>query len=218
MRIDWCNKKGNDKLILFFNGWGFDTKMFKEFNHQSYDVLMFYQYNSSELNDMPDISSYKEVYVVAWSLGVFMAQYIIKNIEIKKAIAINGTLNPIDDNRGIPESIFRGTIDNLTERNLYKFNARLFGGVRSYDENLLPNGDYKERKVELEWLYNTIKSSDCSEKNIFSRAVISEKDMIFTLQNQSTAWSNSVNDIVYVNGAHFIFRSMDNWDSVIGGL
>ncbi len=218
MQIEWCNRHGNDKIILFFNGWGFDTNMFNSFDHQDYDVLMFYQYKTTDISRMPDISSYKEVYVVAWSLGVYMAQKIAINIAINKAIAINGTLEPIDDDKGIPENIFKGTIDNLTERNLYKFNARLFGGLKSYNQHLLPDGDYIERQKELEWLYESIKRGDNSKKNIFTKAIISEKDMIFTLQNQRASWSARVDEICYLNEAHFIFQSLDNWESVIGDL
>ena len=45
MKYKWLNLKNNQKLIIFFNGWGMDEGVVKHLDCEGYDILMFYNYN-----------------------------------------------------------------------------------------------------------------------------------------------------------------------------
>ena len=73
MRYKWLNKEGNNKLILFFNGWGMDECVVKHLNCEDYDVLMFYDYNTLDSDfDFNSLNIYTEKNLIAWSMGVMV--------------------------------------------------------------------------------------------------------------------------------------------------
>ena len=112
MKSKFIHRKNNNKLILFFNGWGMDESVVSHIENDSFDVCVFFHYDNEFDLNIKEIDSYKEVYVVAWSMGVWGAAKALQNTNIKihKSIAINGTLLPVNDENGIPVSIFKGTI------------------------------------------------------------------------------------------------------------
>ena len=86
-----------------------------------------------------ELSAYKEVTVVAWSLGVFVATLALAGLRlpIVRAVAINGTLFPMHDTLGIPPKIFLGTLENLSEEGRKRFNRRMCGSrevLRMYEQ------------------------------------------------------------------------------------
>ena len=48
MKYKWLNRENNDKLIVFFNGWGMDECVVKHLYPDDYDVLMFFDYTTLE--------------------------------------------------------------------------------------------------------------------------------------------------------------------------
>ena len=77
MQFHWLNKQNNDKLIIFFAGWSFDEKPFEFLSCTGVDVLMVYDYSTID-DDFEKFSSYKEINLIAWSMGVFVA-YLLKD-------------------------------------------------------------------------------------------------------------------------------------------
>ena len=78
-----------------------------------------------------DLSAYQSVTLVAWSLGVWVAEQLFadeSSVHWERKIAINGTGYPVHDTEGIPEAIFRGTLENLTPDGIRRFNRRMCGG------------------------------------------------------------------------------------------
>ena len=74
------------------------------------------------------LSGYRKIRLVAWSLGVWAASVVFgkKPVSFTEAIAVNGTPCPVHDRWGIPETIFRGTLDNVTEEGMRRFNRRMY--------------------------------------------------------------------------------------------
>ncbi len=69
-------------------------------------------------------SCYQEIYLVAWSIdclggGTGVAKS--ESCHPPKAVAINGTPKPNDDQFGIPSAIFQGTLDHLNATTRNKF-------------------------------------------------------------------------------------------------
>ena len=68
------------------------------------------------------------------------------------AIAINGTESPVDNSTGIPENIFKGTLETLDERNLRKFRMRMSGSHYKNLEGCFNTPDIDKLKSELEFI------------------------------------------------------------------
>ena len=84
MKYKWLNKNSNQKLIIFFNGWGMDENVVKHLNCEDYDVLMFYNYNTLETDfDFKLLNIYPEKNLIAWSMGVMVATNFIKYFSLK---------------------------------------------------------------------------------------------------------------------------------------
>ena len=99
MQIEFLHKSNKPKLILFFNGWGMNSSIVEHLEKSEFDIICLSNYNDKLNFDLNLLDSYKEIYLVAWSMGVWAAAESLKkhHINFKKAIAINGTTLPIDD-------------------------------------------------------------------------------------------------------------------------
>ena len=101
MKYKWLNKNNNQKLIVFFNGWGMDENVVKHLDTEDYDVLMFYDYNTLDSDfDFSLINNYRQKNIIAWSMGVMVAACLAPLLDFSQGeetcTAINGTLKPID--------------------------------------------------------------------------------------------------------------------------
>ena len=125
MRIEWLNKKGSDRVIVFFHGWGMDAAGVSHLQMED-DVLMCYDYRSLDFA-FPDLGYYRCIYVVAWSMGVWAADRVISRLEMKpeRCVALNGTTRPVDDEYGIPVKIYELTEKGMNERGREKFFLRM---------------------------------------------------------------------------------------------
>ena len=135
MKILKYKDEGNDKLLLFFNGWGASPELFARLEPDAdRDYWVVYDYRGG-FGMEEEVSAYKEVTVVAWSLGVFVATLALaeRGLPIVRAVAINGTLFPMHDTLGIPQKIFLGTLENLNEEGIKRFNRRMCGSRDAVD-------------------------------------------------------------------------------------
>lgn len=148
MKTFWLNKKNNSKLILFFAGWGMDENPFEHLTTADYDVLIVYDY--SELSFKENLSQYDEITLIAWSMGVLTASLVCQNLNIKSAIAVNGTQNPINAKFGINPKMYRLTLDNLTEATRDKFFQNMFLDEKEYENFQKPHRNLENQREELE--------------------------------------------------------------------
>lgn len=216
MKIKWLNKKNNPYCILFFNGWGMDEYAVSHLEIGNFDLCMFNDYSTVE-KIKPKFKEYDEVYLVAWSLGVWAANKALleSDIIIKKSIALNGTLKPIDEREGIAPNIFRSTLENWDGRNRSKFNLRVLGGKKQYDlfSEMISKRSLSCQKAELESIYREAVSVKIKEMD-FDVAFIGTNDLIFASKNQKKHWNNKTR-IVMFNTSHFPFINFENWNEII---
>lgn len=217
--------KQNAKCILFFNGWGMDCNAVNHLQSSNYDVFVIYDYRSMQLAEIEEITgeiseifnSYEEVYLLAWSLGVWVAQSLLAPYFAKftKTIAINGTPQPVDDNFGIAKHVFAHTLENWNERNRKKFNARMCGGNLQLNEwqEFMSQQLCEEQQQELQVLYNAIADSN-TENAQWTKAVIGSNDLIFTAQNQQNYWQQFSNFHIFPF-PHFPFANETSWDNIL---
>ncbi|MDD3037832.1 pimeloyl-ACP methyl esterase BioG family protein [Bacteroides sp.] len=199
-------KKDQPHLILFFAGWGMDETPFQQIHSNGCDWMICYDYRSLDFDDTL-IQKYSHITLVAWSMGVWVASQMMQrlpHLPIVHSVAINGTLYPIDDTRGIAHSIFEGTLQGLNEQTLLKFQKRMCGSVIEYKEFLMvaPKRTVEELKEELAAIqhsYLTLPPSSFT----WQKAIIGKNDRIFSTENQRQAWKDKVDLIEETDAAHY---------------
>ncbi len=201
MNISFTYKQDSPRLLLIFAGWSTDATTFEGISCPGYDIAVVWDYSDLTL---PEIGRYDEVVLLAWSLGVHAAELMLagKDLPLTLTIAVNGTPTPVSDTAGIPEAIYLGTAEKLSEQTLAKFRRRMGAsnlprGYRSIDS----------LRQELQFLYQCRDARSVRPHNQpqtpfrWDRAIISDNDMIFPPRNQENAWQGHA-EITHIPGPH----------------
>lgn len=217
MRIEWLNKKSGDLVVVFFNGWGMDGRAVSHLKTEM-DVVMCYDYR--DINDVifPSLRAYKEVYIVAWSMGVWAASNLLSkmNLQPLKLVCLNGTERPVNDEHGIPVKIYQLTEKGMTEKGREKFLRRMLDGVeesKQFEQNR-PQRLIEEVCEELTAI--RMQSASMQNELKWDKIYISDKDVIFPMVNQQNWWQERCNDIQIISGGHYPFYQFKSWEEIIG--
>ncbi len=213
----FLNQNKSDKLIVFFNGWSLDENIVSHLNPHDFDVLMFNDYSDLEIDEetFAKINSYPEVNVIAWSFGVWACGNVINKFKnIKTAIAINGTLIPINDNLGIPEKIFNLTLQHLSEENYVRFFKNMFAG--DADLSKISTRSIENKKCELEQIQKLSCEKNCTQSaKFFNKVFIGMNDKIISAKNQLNFWGETNAQIVEIEDGHYLFDKFTTWDEIL---
>ena len=190
----FLKKEGRPSLLLIFGGWGTWPGLFSGYSYpEGSDVLLCCDYRSPDF-DAGLLTGYGSVDLVAWSMGVWTAAHALsapdlEDCPLKRRIAVNGTMYPVDDLRGIPARVFEGTLERMSRPVLDKFVRRMCG--KNLEEYLSrrPERSPEELKDELAALYTAVKGSGVCPDFRWDIAVIGRDDMIFPAENQRRAWT-----------------------------
>ena len=203
MKYKWLNINQNNKVIVFFNGWGMDESVVYHLDFSDYDVLMFYDYNNLDTNfDFNSLDKYKNKSLIAWSMGVMVAT--LFNQKYTSATAINGTLKPIDNKFGIPQRIYDLTIKGFNEKGAQRFIKSMF------NENIeLPqiSRDIENQKSELSALKNYTANSNFK----YNRIILSDNDKIIPTKNQIAFGVIETN----ISSGHCPFMLFKKWEELL---
>lgn len=205
-------REKNDQLVLLYGGWGTDDNFFTSFCDDSFDFILFYNYSADDPLVLPEAKTYKKITLIAWSLGVWAAEYLLPKTGIVPdlTIAVNGTPIPADDHYGIPLKIFEGTLNNITEENMEKFYLRMFGDKKTYEMNIdrIPRRTIKSLHDELRWMYNRM-MEETRPGFSWNYAVTSESDRVFPANNVNSYWEKEKNTKhIVLDMPHYFFH---NW-------
>ncbi len=208
MKFSWLNKKDNLNLIVFFSGWGMDEKSVI-LDYRNFDFVVLYDYEDSEIDAelVKEISDYDNVYIIGWSMGVIMSTLLFDKINnIKKKIAVNGTLKIVDDKFGIPIKIFEATLNNLNVKTIEMFFKNM-----GYKDFKTPNRSFKSQLIELKFIKNFYDNNifQCN----FDKVIIGNKDIIVPYRNQKRAWEN--NSCLHLDCGHYCFNLFNSWEDII---
>lgn len=209
----------NKKLILFFNGWGMDYTIFKEFTSTEYDVILFYHYSNlnTNFNFGELFDKYEEVNLISWSMGVWVSSVVTEKFrdKLKHKIAFAGTLKPVDDEFGIITGVYKATIDNFSAIGRAKFFKRMWNGVEIPEifKKHKAIREIEEQKEELVFLKDNFKNLP-EPKNIFDVVVIGDRDLICPTQNQKKYWSGKISYKI-IDAPHFIFYHWKTWEEIL---
>lgn len=205
MQIEFAKSKNdNKKLILVFLGYSFLPKCLDSVKRticgKECDLCVVYDYSDLDFSPLYKIIKNKEIYLIAWSMGVWVANFVFgddkfKNVNLVQKIAINGTIYGIDDQHGIPKDIFKKSIDEFDFDNFKRFCFLKDISRVNFDFNPNP-------KFELEQIY---KFSQQNNKIIdivnFDKTIISKKDFIFPIK----AYENLTCKKEFIYAPHFPF-------------
>lgn len=211
----FISQSHQSRLILVFLGWGMDASPFVNLRKNGFDVLAVYDYTGLDDTAVRDLEftrlaneaeRYEEVVVVAWSFGVRIAADFLAgcrmHLPVTRAIAINGTTSHVHDTKGIPQAIFNGTLEHLSEASVRKFNRRMFASAASFADYMThaPARSFNSLKSELATFARIPAADDCS---MFNLAIAGEADAIFPVRNQLAAWAG-VETETMPGAPHFI--------------
>lgn len=220
MKIDWLHKnKSNENIILFFGGWGVDYYPFQYLTSENSDLVMFYDYKDLEGSEILTeiFNKYKNVNIIAWSLGVWVAATLLSSYknEINYAIALNGSLKPIDDSYGIPVKTFQATIDNFSIAGRNSFNKRMCRDAQTMAKFIMskPAREIAEQKEELIHLQDLIFNTKVPQ-NIFTDVIIGDNDRIIPTVNQIAYWQSVQLNYKLIKAPHFIFYHWTDWEEI----
>jgi hypothetical protein len=205
----------NNKLVIFYGGWGSDENIFVPLCDDGFDFILFYNYSADDPLILPEPKIYEKITVIAWSLGVWAAEYLLPKTGFKPnvSIAVNGTPVPADEKYGIPLNIIEGTLNNITEENIGKFYLRMFGDKKTFEANSerIPKRSLKSLHDELRWLYNRMMEQKESEFT-WNYAVTSEVDRVYPSDKLESYWKNQKNtNHVILPLPHYFFHK---WKSL----
>ena len=204
MRHEFVKRDGNSRLILIFAGWAMDATPFGHISRPGYDTLVVWDYRDLSI-DWSIVADYEEIALIAWSMGVYAASMSIHAIEnlITARIAVNGTMTPVDNLRGIPEAIFEGTASSLDERNLRKFFRRMCGDRQTTERFMLvaPSRPVDQLIEELRAIYPEPWFGN-PKVSTWDLAIIGRDDAIFPACNQQRAWQGT--PVTVIDRPHYI--------------
>lgn len=216
MQFHWLNKQNNSKLIIFFAGWSFDENPFKFLAYENFDVLIVCDYSTIDEN-IEKFTSYKEINLIAWSMGVFVA-YLLKDKlpKFNKKIAINGTPLPVNDEFGIPIKPFLLTLRHAKTGLEGKFYQNIFDTKEEFEKysTMSVNRSIENRETELKSLYDKIRSAEINYSRFYDKALISSRDKIIPTKNQINFWQNNA-EIEMLESGHFPYYNFKSWNEIL---
>lgn len=219
MEINKTINKDNPSLVLCFAGWSASPDLFRGLRiSDGTDLWICYDFRNLAFNE--DLTHYKQIHLVAWSLGVWVADHLFHGRHtFTTATAINGTARPMDDQDGIPEAIFKGTLANITEEGMGRFNRRMCGDrdtLAAYSG--IPARPLNEIREELQCLHDQIRSSRDLPKGtdapcLWNRAIIGTADKIFPVGNLRHYWQGRA-AVTEIAAPHFPFLHYQTWNEL----
>lgn len=219
MKAYFLNKQNNQNLIVFFAGWSFDYYPFINLEHKDYDILFIYDYNDLSVpEELTGIAHYQNKILITWSMGVFAA-FLLKDLftDFNYKLAINGTVNPVDNENGIPVKMFELTLKHAAKGLEEKFYQNVFLNEEEY--NLYKQNpvhrSIENRVTELENLYNLIKTTEINYNKFYDSAIVSDYDKIIPPQNQIESHKKNNIPVIILPFGHYPFYNYSSWNEII---
>ncbi len=204
---------GSKDLIAFFAGWGCDENQFVNL-HDKKDVLILYDYQNLGLDF--DFSKYENIYIIAYSAGVFVASVMakfIKNVRLKVAVCGNPYL--FDETLGIDKKTIE-VFKNITLDNYLEFRRKYM--VFSDEEYEKYNKLQSLRTIEsCESELKALQEMYAKQKDqidpVFDKAIVAENDLIFKLESQKGFYQEKLK--VIQNAKHHIFFKFNGFEDLL---
>lgn len=182
------------------------------------DLLMYYDYRDLGGIEPSALlpTGYGRLTLLAWSMGVWVAGHLLAGQEhrLADAVAINGTLTPIDDRCGIPDGAYAEMLASFSPETLRVFYRSMFSAQGDEDRFLAhrPRRTEEEIREELAALRDQYRANGPAP-DLYRRCLVGSRDRIFTARAQVRSWGRE--RCRQVPAPHFPFYSL-SWDSLAG--
>lgn len=90
MKQVYIINENHPQLLLFFAGWAADETPFKQYRPKDMDYMICYDYRTLDF-DYSIFDRYRQVNVVAWSMGVWMGSLILSQVPGTRCSAWHST-------------------------------------------------------------------------------------------------------------------------------
>ena len=208
MKQFFINKK-SDKLLIFFTGWACDEYEFEHLE-SDIDVLILYDYSDLKLDF--DFSKYKNINVIAFSAGVFVASIMDFSFKTDKNIAIDGNPYLFDEKLGLSKEM-QDILYNITEDNAEDFAKNYLIKTDEEWKNFHPSKRTLEScKIEFDCLKNIYNSQKENIKDIYDSAIVGDEDTIFNLSAQKKFYGKRLT--VIKNSRHNLFFRINKYEQL----
>ncbi|MVO15707.1 pimeloyl-ACP methyl esterase BioG family protein [Parasedimentitalea huanghaiensis] len=204
MDFRWLKREYEAEAIVVFGGWAVGSQVFDHLTGP-YDVLFASDFR--DLNaDLPDLTAYDRINLVAWSFGVVAYAHWQQGRAdpFGHKVAVNGTLTPVDRMTGVPPVAMSKTIETLSQETYQLFLARAFN-KRQQNVPI----DCVARREEL----CEIEARGDAQGIEFDLVWISDADKIFPTANQKRAWPDGWSR--QVSAPHAPFGHFSNWQELL---
>lgn len=200
-------------LIVFFSGWGCDYNQFANL-HDRKNVLILYDYQDLRLDF--DFSAYENIYIIAYSAGVFIASIFADKIpNVRQKTAVCGNPYLFDETWGISAAdieVFKAiNLDNyldfrrkymvVTDEEYERYNKL---------ESLRTIESCQDELAALQKLYSQNKAHI---NPVFDKAIAAENDLIFNLNAQKDFYKEKLQ--VIPNAKHHIFFRFNRFEDML---
>lgn len=220
MKFHWIHQNKNPHLIIFFNGWGMDQYPVESLQrHPDDDILMFYDYRNLDMETslLLRLHDYNDLSVIAWSMGVWAYAQLQDRFsdQIRCAVALNGTCQPIHEKHGIPPQVYQATLDHFSEKGRNKFFKRMCVSQEVFTrfQRYQPQRMLSEQQEELAAIQYFTLTQPYPEP-CYDYALIAREDRIIPTQHQCDFW-NGNNPYTLIDAPHFPFFLWKSWRAIL---
>lgn len=202
-----------EDLIVFFAGWGCDYNQFVNLYDRK-NVLILYDYQNLRLDF--DFSAYKNIDVLAYSAGVFVAAVLSDKIPgIKRKVALCGNPYLFDEKLGLSAATV-AALKAITLDNYLEFRRKYM--VYSEDEYEKYNELQSLRTIEscqseLESLQKMYQQSADTIRPRFDKAIIAENDLLFNPAAQKEFYQEKLRIIPHAR--HHVFFKFTSFADIL---
>lgn len=210
----------SSRLLIYFTGWGTTPEVVAHLARPvGWDYCACHDYTHLSPEELPDLSPYDEVVIVAWSMGVWAAEELAASFPPNTyGVAIAGTPIPMHDEYGIPDLIFRGTLEGLNDENRARFDRRMCGGksllalYQSFSAR-----STEDLRAELLSVYGQVKGMPIRPPKLrWRHAYVGSKDLIVPVHNQQRYWSEHGVSVHVLDGVgHYPFTLYSKWEQLL---
>ncbi|KAE9528463.1 DUF452 family protein [Testudinibacter aquarius] len=214
MQTEWLiSAENNPNLILYFAGWGTSPQLVKHWQlPPDTDLLLCWDYRHLSLN--ADLSRYRTLHLVAWSMGVWAAEQTVADLPFATSVAINGTPCLIDDQVGIPQAIFEGTLDGFNDLTRTKFERRMCGKRELLQQyQAIAPRPTNEIAQELAAVYQVFAHAKPAAIH-WQKAIVGMQDQIFPTANQLNYWRQTDCEVIQLALPHFALAAFNTWSEL----
>ena len=212
----WLENSGREKAILFFAGWGLSPSLWAHLEAGDSDVLVFYDYGNA--SEIPDLSAYKRVTIMGYSMGVLMATAFCSErmgLPVDDRIAFCGSVLPVSTTFGIELAEYTHFIDNMSPALYKEFLFKVAGDILQY-RKIAPKAlpyQQKERSESLAYILSVQEKS--FPPIAWNHIALCKNDLVFPVNKLQSFWSGMNVIPILLEESHFPFFRWHSWEELL---